>query len=139
MVVIDTKELIVPFDLLLEDEKKDLKLYFSRHDNKGIVELQEHTYCTYDSLCKELVPIDIRVPYSPDMFVSGRNIIAYYGYAIATDAEGNDMCVLRWESTSYVHSYKYSGGADMWFLDKYDCLVLHGCNEYSVELSLVPW
>jgi hypothetical protein len=78
-----------------------------------------------------------RIVISQDMFIEARNILADGNdYVIATDSEGNDALVLRWDSTTYVHNYTYSGSADLWFLDQYDVLLLYGCNEYSVELCL---
>ncbi len=136
MVVIDSKDLIVKYELLSEDEKADFMLYFAKHDKKGIIELAHHRYSTYEQMRKGLEPCDIRVTYSPDMFLYGRQIIAEVGYAIAADSEGNAVCTLKWEHTGYQHSYAYTGGADMWFLNEYDCLFLHGCNEYSMELCL---
>lgn len=34
----------------------------------------------------------------------------------------------------YYHKYVYLGGADLSFLNNYDCIFLHDCNEFSVEL-----
>ena len=47
---------------------------------------------------------------------------------------GEDVAVLVWETSSYVHSYRYEGLIDTEFIDEYECLILHGCNEFSVEI-----
>ncbi len=77
-----------------------------------------------------------RVKISVDMFMEARNIIVQEEYAIAIDEEGNDVAVFRWEYTTYIHNYVYSGGADLEFLNRYEVLFLRDCNEYSVELCL---
>ncbi len=75
-----------------------------------------------------------RIPVSLDMFRDAENIIAETGYAIATNDKGQDAIVLGWFAGTYVHDYVYTGEIDTQFIDNYDCLFLHGCNEYSVEL-----
>ena len=77
-----------------------------------------------------------RVKQSINMFVDAINIVAKYGYAILIDNDGNDIAVFRWEGTTYEHPFVYSGGLDMWFLNKYDVMILRGFNEYSMELCL---
>jgi hypothetical protein len=74
------------------------------------------------------------VEYGPDMFYLCRPIVARYGYAIGRGAGGEYLAVLKEQPTSYIHSYAYSGGLDLWFIDQYDCMFLMGCNEFSIEL-----
>ena len=74
------------------------------------------------------------VPYGPDMFFLAINSIIQHEYAVAVDEENQPVALLKWQGNTYVHRYKYSGGADMSFMNQYDCLFLHDCNEYSVEL-----
>lgn len=85
-----------------------------------------------ESIDIDNVSEDMQVEYGPDMFYQARFIIAEHGYAVAKD--DNHKVLLKNEDNTYVHAYCYSGGADMWFLDQYDCIFLHGCNEFSVEL-----
>ena len=99
-----------------------------------MVVIDNKNYITEYNLLSEEEQESVRILYSPDMFASSRDIIGKHGYAVAVDTEGNVICALREEITTYVHAYRYSGGLDMWFLDQYDCLFLHDCNEYSVEL-----
>ena len=75
-----------------------------------------------------------RIPWNLQMFRNAEGIIAEHGFAIAIDDAGTDIAVLCWEPTSYIHDYTYTGEIDTEFLDNYDCLFLHGCNEFSVEL-----
>ena len=77
-----------------------------------------------------------RLPWNLQMFRNAEGIIAEHGFAIAIDDAGTDIAVLCWEPTSYIHDYTYTGEIDTEFLDNYDCLFLHGCNEFSVELCL---
>lgn len=83
---------------------------------------------------------DMCVKYGPDMFYEARPVIAKYGYAVGKDEL--HTIILKDKNNTYLHQYKYSGGADMWFLEKYDCIFLHDCNEFSVELcqsALMLW
>lgn len=72
------------------------------------------------------------VSYGPDMFYEARTIIAENGYAVAKDEV--HRVLLKNQDDLYIHSYCYSGGADLWFIEQYDCIFLHDCNEFSVEL-----
>ena len=85
-----------------------------------------------ESIDIDKVPDDMCIDYEPDMFFKARIFIAKYGYAVARDAD--HRVILKNENNTYAHTYCYSGGVDMWFLDQYDCIFLHGCNEFSVEL-----
>jgi len=77
-----------------------------------------------------------RVKASVNMFVEAINIVAKYGYAILVNEDGEDIAVFRFDGTTYDHSYRYSGGLDLTFLNEYEVLILRGCNEYSLELCL---
>ncbi len=79
---------------------------------------------------------DARLPWNLQMFRNAEEIIAEHNYAIVVDDKGTDIAVLCWEPTSYIHDYTYTGDIDTEFIDQYDCLFLHGCNEFSVELCL---
>ena len=75
---------------------------------------------------------DMCVKYGPDMFYEARPVIAKYGYSVGKDEL--HTIILKDKDNTYVHKYKYSGGVDMWLLNQYDCIFLHDCNEFSVEL-----
>lgn len=74
------------------------------------------------------------VEYGSEMFYWAIPIIAENGFAIVDDKAGNHVAVLRFENSTYLHRYKYSGDMDLSFLNQYDCLFLFDCNEFSVEL-----
>ena len=76
---------------------------------------------------------DIRIPLSVDIFERSRAIFKHHPYAIATH-NGGDVAVLRDDPSSYLHFYEYGGIIDTEFLNRFEVLFLHGCNEYSVEL-----
>lgn len=134
MIVIEDVRKIVNYHALSEIEQGDLKNYFETHSTDQIVEIEADKYSTYKQALRSKEPVDIRVKYTPDMFLAAMPIIYKYGYAIADDEEGEHIAVLRNELCTYVHRYKYSGGVDMWFLDQYECIFLCECNEFSVEL-----
>ncbi len=75
----------------------------------------------------------IRIPLSVDIFERSREIFRHHSYAIATQ-NGNDVAVLYDEPFTYLHIYEYNGLIDTEFINRYEVLFLHGCNEYSVEL-----
>lgn len=77
---------------------------------------------------------NMKVPYGPTMFRGAINAILKYKRAIAVDEDDKPVAILKYKSSCYIHRYKYTGVVDMWFLNQYDCLFLHDCNEYSVEL-----
>lgn len=77
---------------------------------------------------------DMMVSYGPDMFRIAKPVIEKYEKALALDEEGMPVAWLTYKPDIYTHRYDYSGRVDMWFLNQYDCLFLHECNEYSVEL-----
>lgn len=83
-------------------------------------------------------PEEMKIPYGPEMFLQTKTLWSRFPYSIAVDKEGHEVCTLRDQVTQYFHGYCYEGGADMEFLDRYQCLLLHDANEYSVELLLGP-
>lgn len=90
---------------------------------------------SYDDAIKVLGQGDKgRLPWNLDMFRDAEDIIADYGYALAVNEAGEDVAVLTWQAFAYVHNYSYSGMIDTEFIDDYECLILHGCNSFSVEL-----
>ena len=75
----------------------------------------------------------IRIPLSVDMFLEARKVFTKYPYALVTH-NGGDIAVLCDDPSTYLHFYEYGGIIDTEFIDRYDVLFLHGCNELSVEL-----
>ena len=134
MIVLESIEKIIAFDSLSDVYRNDLKAYFATQGNDKIIEIEKGKYYTSRQLLSREEPVDIRVEYNPDMFFLATPIVMTYGYAIADDQDGNHVAVLTNQDCTYAHPYLYEGGADLWFLDQYDCIFLHGCNEFSVEL-----
>lgn len=134
MVVIEKIDKIVDYNLLTKSAQDDLLSYFECNGKDQIIVLENDKYCTYQQIVTGKEQADIRVSYNPDMFYLAIPLIMEYGYAIAVDEQENYKAVLVNKSSTYVHKYCYAGGADLWFLDQYDCIFLHGCNEFSVEL-----
>lgn len=134
MVVIDSSGEIIKYEALPKEYQQNLESFYEENGKEYIIDLGENKYSTYQQIRSGIEPADIRVPYGPDMFLNGKNACIQFGYAIAEEEKGNGRVILREEGTTYAHLYTYTGGADMWFLDEYECIFLHGCNEYSVEL-----
>lgn len=125
---------IVQYCSLSEEDRKDLLRYFERTGKNKIIRISDGVYYTYKLLMNNKEPRDIRVEYGPDMFYMAHNIIVEADYAIAVNGNGKAITVLEFKKSVYRHRYVYSGGIDMSFLGAYDCICLHECNEYSVEL-----
>lgn len=79
---------------------------------------------------------DLKIPHGTDMFRRAIDTIARYDMAVAVDEAGQPVALLKYQPGTYTHHYRYAGGLDMWFLNQYDCIFLHECNEYSVELCM---
>ena len=77
----------------------------------------------------------VRIPASHTMFKDSLDIIIEYENAIVTE-NGEDVAVLGWFASAYVHDYAYTGFIDTEFIDRYEVIFLHDCNEYAVELCL---
>ncbi len=73
---------------------------------------------------------------SVDVFMNADKYLVDNEYAIVVDASGNELFILRMVVTTYMHSYNYTGEVDMRLLEKYDCIVMHDCNEFAIELYL---
>ena len=79
----------------------------------------------------------VRLPLSVDMFMQARTVFAGTGCDhIVVTQNGEDVAVLADCPCSYLHMYEYGGFIDTEFIDRYDVLFLHGCNENSVELIM---
>lgn len=77
---------------------------------------------------------NLREMKSADVF---KKVAESYGYDVpipVMDQEGNCVSILKKNWSYYDHKYKYTGGMDLEFLNRYDVVVLIGLNEYSVEL-----
>lgn len=134
MIIQEDLEKIIDYDSLTVEEKEDISLFFEHYGSEKIIEVDKDAYYTYKSYTTENKPVDIHVTYNQDMFLASINIIVKYGYAVADDLNGNHVCVLSYMGSTYNHRYVYSGGADLSFINQYDCIFLYDCNEFSVEL-----
>lgn len=86
-----------------------------------------------------LIDFPINVSYGAAMFKEAHQILATRGVSSVgvVDATGKIKCYLKDEPTSYIHRYTYTGFLDMDFVNRYDCIFLMECNEFSVELVQV--
>lgn len=87
-----------------------------------------------DNILNSVQLDNLKIPYGPDMFRAAIDTIAKHDVAVAVDGAGQPLALLKYQPGTYTHHYRYAGGVDMWFLNQYDCIFLHECNEYSVEL-----
>ena len=106
-------------------------------DNDFIVEIHEGDkvyFCTKTLLDNGLAMEDIRVPMNAEVFRNARRIIGHAGLALVVNPDGSYGACLKDIPTYYVHPYTGDGDYDLDFLNRFDCVVLDDCNEYSVVL-----
>ncbi len=134
MIVIESTDKIIKYDMLSDEERQNLNLFFEHYGKDKIIEKASDKYITYKMFSEGKGAADIRVKYNPDMMYAANPYIVYAGYAIAVYEDGTQRAVLGVRPSTYEHHYTYDGGADMWFLNLYDCIFLNECNEFSIEL-----
>ena len=142
MIVIDPISVIANLSDLSKDEKADLLLYLNKNENIKIIDMEDGTFHTRKTLEDNIDSADLRLAISNDIFRESQLNIYHYGYCISVDENNTYQGVLRYQFSTYTHAYKYDGGIDCEFINKYDCIVLNECNEYSVELiqtALTLW
>lgn len=71
---------------------------------------------------------------SADTFEKAARICPYNIPMPVLDQDGNCVSIVKRILSYYDHFYRYDGGLDLSFLDRYNCIVLHGVNEYSIEI-----
>ena len=77
---------------------------------------------------------EVRISLSGEIFRKAHMVLKDHPCAVAVDDNDNVCGVLRRELSSYKHTYASSGEIDLWFLNRYECIFLYGCNEYSTIL-----
>lgn len=134
MIVIENISKIIDYNTISNEERNNLGLFFEHYGYDKIIEITSGRYITYKMFSEGKEAADIRVRYNPDMMYAANPYIVYAGCAIADDEDGRHKAVLGFRAATYEHHYTYAGGADMWFLNQYDCIFLNECNEFSIEL-----
>ncbi len=114
--------------------QKNLIGFFKENQDILIVETAPGQYCTLVSLLSSKPSADIRVKCDDNVFKNSYPFVYHYRYAIAVNENNEPVHIVEYLFSTYGHFYEYSGGLDMWFLDSFGCLILHDCNEFSVEL-----
>lgn len=71
---------------------------------------------------------------SADAFEKAARTYPYHVPVPILDQNGNCISIIKRVTTYYNHYYRYDGDFDLNFLDRYNCIALHGLNEYSVEI-----
>lgn len=69
-----------------------------------------------------------------DTFEKAAMTCPYYVPAPVMDRKGNCISIIKKIPSYYDHFYRYDGELDLSFLNRYSCIILHGLNEYSVEI-----
>lgn len=105
------------------------------HSLDELINIQQYNNLTYWQYVQNNDISDRTVIYNPDMFLNAIKIgIAGKGFIYAVNEKNDIVSVLAFDGGTYAHRYVYTGWIDTTFIDKYDCVFLYDCNEYSVEL-----
>lgn len=78
------------------------------------------------------------VTFGPNMFyeasVISSGLPQPFSRIPVINEEGDYVSILEYVPTPYCHQYAYQGGIDTSVLDLYECICLHGVNEFSYEI-----
>lgn len=111
--------------------------FLRKQEGYTIIEVQNADgiyHITKEMLEYGLPYCNMVLPISDHVFEDAARLGPAYGRFLVRDNSGNMIAVLQHQYTYYDHPYRYEGGLDMEFLNQYDCVILYGVNEYSIEL-----
>ncbi len=83
---------------------------------------------------KQLNFVNLALEKTPDTFETAARTCPYDVPVPVLDQDGNCVSIVKRIPTYYEHFYRYDGELDLSFLNRYDCIILHGVNEYSIEI-----
>ena len=78
--------------------------------------------------------MNLALPKGEETFYLASQVCPYDAVLPVLDAEGRCVSIVKKIWTYYQHPYRYEGGLDLSFLNRYERIVLVSLNEYSVEL-----
>lgn len=125
-------------------EREELEVFFQDKSEDDILELRVktdselekgkifHVSKNYLKLQAEFV--NLALEKTEDTFEKAAKTRPYGIPMPVVDEKGNCINIIEKISSYYEHYYRYDGELDLSFLNRYDRMVLHGLNEYSVEI-----
>lgn len=132
------------FETCKMPEREELEEFFEDKGRNDVLELriasssesEEMQICHVNKvyLEEEAEFMDLSWKKSGDLFEEVAKRGPYGVPMPVKDEEGNCVAIINKISTYYEHFYRYDGGIDVSFLNRYNCLVLHAMNEASVEI-----
>lgn len=124
-------------------DRDSLKSFFAELEENDVLEVRvrssdgteyEKFHISKVLLDHDLPFCDFSIEKSGNTFETAARIAPYHVPMPVLDKDGNCVSILKRSPTNYDHFYRYEGGLDMTFLNRYNSIVLDGLNEYSVEL-----
>lgn len=124
-------------------DKESLKEFFKELNENDVLELrirssEESEYKVYH-ISKIILQLNLdffalSLEKAENTFEQMARIAPYEVPIPVLDTEGNCVSILKKIVSYYEHFYRYEGELDLFFLNRYDSIVLEGINEYSVEI-----
>lgn len=124
-------------------EREELEKFFQDKSEDDILELrvkavseqQEQIYHISKNQLKAQVGFEnLSMQKEEDTFERAARTCSYGVPIPVVDVQGNCVSIIKKIPSYYEHFYRYNGEIDLSFLNRYDCIVLYGLNEYSIEI-----
>ncbi len=117
---------------------EELTAFFQDLNENDILELRIGSAAVFHVnkfyLQNKLDFINLAIEKAADTFEKAARICPYNVPVPVLDPNGSCISIIKRIPTYYNHFYRYNSGIDLSFLNRYDCIALHGLNEYSVEI-----
>lgn len=120
---------LIQFDKLDKSHKEDLSFVFKTYGKKAIIIYPDGGLLTYKRFLNHSVSSYDSVSFDVHMFINAYSLYKNTDIVGVKDKSGKLIGVITDALSSYFHPYQNDGGLDMWFLNQYDCMFLHGVNE----------
>lgn len=117
--------------------REELEDFFQDKSEDDVLELRvkgEIYHISRAWLKSQAEFVNLTLKKADNVFEKAAEIYPYYIPAPVMDDEGNCISIVEKIPSYYDHYYRYEGGMDLSFLNRYNCIVLHGLNEYSAEI-----
>lgn len=125
---------LTPYEQLDKAYQDDLSLAFKALGDNAVILYPDGGLLTYRMFMNHAAPCHDSVPLAVDMFFNAYSVCNRFGVAGVRDSRGNLVGAITNALSLYRHPYENKGYLDLWFLNHYDCIFLHGLNEGSILL-----
>ena len=125
---------LTPYEQLDKAYQDDLSLAFKALGDNAVILYPDGGLLTYRMFMNHAAPCHDSVPLAVDMFFNAYSVCNRFGVASVRDSHGNLIGAITNALSLYRHPYENKGYLDLWFLNHYDCIFLHGVNEGAILL-----